>query len=196
MCAVRRLASPVKNGCGEKKKERNALRYPTNWCHLCVKSVYSCVWLVRVALCAGMFSQTWRCMAELCMWACTHVRVCQYRPTIIRAASHTHTDLVLHNSCSSAKKKKKNKCEDGKHLDKWRQVSLLKMETSDGRKDKMCIRYISAQPGALRGLISCVCGCSLETLADIAVHRYGYRSLTSTNDHNKKKKNNSALPSL
>lgn len=90
MCAVKRLTSTVKMVVVQKKKKRKK-RFEVSNKLMSPMRVYSCVWLVRVALCVGMFSQTWRCMEELCMWACTRVCVCQYRPTIIRAASTTHT---------------------------------------------------------------------------------------------------------
>ena len=88
--------------------------------------VILCGWV-----CVGMFMQSsgdvWYVGVKLCIYVCVvlHSLAQCSRPTIIRAASHT--DLVLHNSYSSPLQR----CGDGKHLDKWIQVSILEMETSN-----------------------------------------------------------------
>lgn len=81
---------------------------------------------VRAVMCGYVYAKQWRstvCKREtVCVCVVLPSLPQCRRPTIIKAASHT--ELALHYSYSSLQK-----CGDGKHLNKWIQVSILKMET-------------------------------------------------------------------
>lgn len=122
---VRVLSHPYSKWATANRNTGHTVACNTLTSPMCKGCLCMCVILCG-RLCMGLFMQSsgeaQYVRVKLCVFVVLPSLAQCRRPTVIKAASHT--DLALHYSYSSLLQK----CGDGKHLNKWIQVSILKMK--------------------------------------------------------------------